>query len=119
MDFHRDPEAMAKCLISYIADDRRVQSEVKAIFMSSIPLRTIRLIRAAKMASADKFKRGLVAKNMNEIGWDWRGEKYATQMDLTSILFVNAIAEERKASAQVAEHRARRERGFEAARLAA
>lgn len=109
-EFHRDPETMAKCLVQYIACDRRVRREIRAHFLSNLPLRRIAEIRMADQRERELMRRGPVAKNMDQTAWDWTGARYAAEMDRASILFVNAIRQEMADSARVKKHRGLRDR---------
>lgn len=57
MDTHRSPEAMARCLVSYIPCDKRVRSEVYVAFGSSPGLDTIREIRRAATAFKARLRK--------------------------------------------------------------
>ena len=107
LDFHRDPEAMAKCLVSYIACDKRVRSEIRAQFDSDMSLNRIAAFRAA-------HQRAMRVPQTEPFGLHdgYSPSVAADKLERATILFVNAIYRERKVSSQLAELRAARDRGF-------
>lgn len=95
---HSDTEAMARVLVQYIACDKRVQSEIRAHFISAPSLSTIREIREQHHRIARRMKEGTKAKGDDALGWDWRGDAYQDRMARASAGFVKAIERERKIS---------------------
>lgn len=52
-DMHRSPEAMARCLATYISDPERIRSEVKVAFGSSPCAYTIKEMRGRHLRSLE------------------------------------------------------------------
>ncbi len=95
IEAHRSPEAMARCLISYIDDDERVKAAVYESFGTSLSIHNIRGMRAVKAKSDDLASRDHWIK-FNDRGWDWRGSKRREDMAAASHAFVEAIGRERR-----------------------
>lgn len=92
---HKDPEAMARCLVTYIDDDRRIQRAIGGEFMGEMALGSIAKIRAKRRKSDEAFARGPRAKDGDAKGWDWTGSAYVKRMQAASDRLVTAISQER------------------------
>ena len=95
---HRDPEAMARVLVSYIDDDARVAREIRSTFETSMSSHAVREIRKAKARSDSHTKRGRVAKGSMAKGWDWNGKQLRADMEIASRVFVKAIENARQSA---------------------
>lgn len=85
-------EDMARCLVGYIADDRRVRRELLVHFACPIPLSSIGAIRRQMIARAERFRsEAPIAKAGDGEGW----EKHKTAMELASDRFARALLEAR------------------------
>lgn len=93
-DTHPTPNAMARCLISYIADDRRVRREVLSEFSEAPELESIARMREQRRAQEDMARRGRQAPGFTARGWDWRGEREQIEMAAASGAFLSALARE-------------------------
>lgn len=93
---HRSPEAMARCLISYIPCDERVREEVYTTWGRKICVAAIREMREVKARSEDLMRRDHYSK-FDERGWDWRGDRHEEAMARTSAYFVEALVREQRA----------------------
>lgn len=93
---HDTPEAMARCLVSYIACDRKVRSHILSEFHSAPSLQTIARIRAVHQSEVARLRRGKLAPGYTAKGFDWRGDRLRADMDIVSRVFVRAIERERK-----------------------
>lgn len=96
IEAHRSPQAMARCLISYIDDDHRVRREVYIAFSRLIDIHTIRAMRVTRARSRALAQRDHYSK-FNEHAWDWRGSEHVANMARASTRLVEAIKRERRA----------------------
>lgn len=92
---HKDAETMARCLVGYIACDRRIQREIRTEFDSPIGLDRIAQIRRERHHAECQHRRGKLGKDDDQRGWDWRGERNAETMERASSSFIRAIERER------------------------
>ena len=87
IEAHRSPEAMARCLVSYIADDARVRSEVYTTWGTSPGIHAIREMRRVKSKLEPQYD--AIA------GEDWRGDQMRQDMEIASSVFVRALEREK------------------------
>ncbi len=97
IEFHRSPEAMARCLTSYITCDARVHSEVLVAWGHAPTVQTIRDMRRIKAKQAAIFARGPCDRDADQRGWDWRNDQVRESMEKASTRFIQAIERERAA----------------------
>lgn len=97
---HKDPEAMARVLVSYIACDRKVRSAILTEFNSAPGLPSIADIRARHEAEVRRFKRGRIGDS-NYAASSWLTERHQIErdMEIASAVFVRSIMQERGARA--------------------
>lgn len=97
---HKDPEAMARVLVSYIACDRKVRSAILTEFNSAPCLSSIASIRAKHINDVQRFRRGRIGcADYAASSWLTERHQIERDMEIASAVFVKSITKERGARA--------------------
>lgn len=92
MNYYNSPEDMARTLVGYISDDRRVQSEVAATLGTTPHLCTIRALRVSREYQAGMAKAWREQRPMR--GLSDKDARYRSAMAQASSKFADRIVAE-------------------------